>query len=154
MTRKQRRLYFLIAAMIALGSAVGLVLAAFRDNVTYFYGPSELMARTLEVGSRQIRLGGLVMPGSVIHSPSGAVQFSISDGETIIPVHYRGILPDLFREGQGVIAEGQMEGNGTFIAQTILAKHDETYMPPEVAEALKRAGKWRGNPSPNSAAKP
>ncbi len=151
MTRKRRRIYFLLAAMIALGGATGLILAAFQDNVTYFYGPSDLHAQTAMVGTRLIRLGGLVTPGSVRHDATGAIQFTVGDGKTEIPVHYRGILPDLFREGQGIIAEGRINANGIFTATTILAKHDETYMPPEVADALKRAGTWRGEPQDKSA---
>jgi len=143
-TRKRRRIYFLLAAMIAGGGATGLILAAFQDNVTYFYGPSDLRTQTKTVGIRLIRLGGLVSPGSVRHDASGAIQFTVGDGKAEIPVHYRGILPDLFREGQGIIAEGRITADGVFTATTILAKHDETYMPPEVADALKRAGTWRG----------
>jgi len=130
--------------MIALGGATGLILAAFQDNVTYFYGPSDLRAQTKTVGTRLIRLGGLVTPGSVHYDASGTIQFTVGDGKAEIPVLYRGILPDLFREGQGIIAEGRITDDGVFTAATILAKHDETYMPPEVAGALKRAGTWRG----------
>ncbi len=147
MTRKRRRIYFLLAAMIALAGATGLILAAFQDNVTYFYGPSDLHAQAPSVGTRLIRLGGVVTPGSVQHDASGAITFMVGDGKAEIPVQYRGILPDLFREGQGVIAEGRINAEGLFTATTILAKHDETYMPPEVADALKRAGTWRGKPA-------
>lgn len=151
MTRKRRRIYFLLAAMISLGGATSLILAAFQDNVTYFYGPSDLHAQAPTVGTRLIRLGGLVTPGSVHHDASGATRFVIGDGKAEIPVYYKGILPDLFREGQGVIAEGRMTDEGLFTATIILAKHDETYMPPEVADALKRAGTWRGKPADKSA---
>lgn len=147
MTRKHRRIYFLLAAMMALAGATGLILAAFRDNVTYFYGPSDLHAQAPSVGTRLIRLGGVVTLGSVQHDAAGAITFMVGDGKAEIPVSYRGILPDLFREGQGVIAEGRINAEGLFTATTILAKHDETYMPPEVADALKRAGTWRGKPA-------
>lgn len=142
MKRKTRRLWFVLAALGALGAASALVLAAFQDNIVYFYGPSEMLARETAPAQR-LRLGGLVEPGSV--AKEGMItRFRITDNQQSIPVAHTGILPDLFREGQGVIAEGHLSADGVFEAASVLAKHDEKYMPPEVAEALKEAGQWRG----------
>jgi cytochrome c-type biogenesis protein CcmE len=140
--RKQRRLTLIGLGMLALGGAAALVLTAFEDNIVFFHSPSDLA--TKEVPPDQyVRLGGLVADGSVTKIEDGAtIKFAVTDGKNAVPVRYRGILPDLFREGQGVVAQGSMNGEGVFVAREVLAKHDENYMPPEVAEALKRSGEW------------
>ncbi len=142
MTRKRRRLIVVLAGMALLSGAVGLVLTALDENLSYFYQPSELSAAPL---ARTIRLGGLVEEGSVErHADGVTVTFRITDLAQSVPVTYRGLLPDLFREGQSVITEGTLGPDGTFVAREVLAKHDETYMPREVVDALKKAGQWRG----------
>src|SRR3979490_2825868 len=147
MTRKRRRLITLLAALLALGTATALVLATFNDNLVFFYGPSELAAKAAEnkIGpERRIRIGGLVETNSVVKQTDGhAVTFRVTDRKTELRVVYDGILPDLFREGQGVVAEGKLRQDGVFAASSVLAKHDEKYMPPEVAEALKQSGRWQ-----------
>jgi cytochrome c-type biogenesis protein CcmE len=155
MTRKRRRLITVLAGLVALGAATALVLAAFNDNLVFFYSPSELAAK--HVGpERRIRIGGLVETNSVAKQAGGhAVAFRVTDGKTELRVVYDGILPDLFREGQGVVAEGKLGHDGVFIASNVLAKHDEKYMPPEVADALKKSGRWQeGAPSAQPAALP
>jgi cytochrome c-type biogenesis protein CcmE len=151
MTRKQRRLVLIGAAMAVLGVAVALVLVALRDSIVFFTTPSEIAARGIAPGQR-FRLGGLVENGSLKRGGQLVVTFSVTDGKATMPVNYRGILPDLFREGQGVIAEGVIEPGGTsFRADNVLAKHDETYMPKDVADALKKQGHWKedtGNAAP------
>ena len=144
MTRKRRRLYVLLAGMTSLGIAAALVLSAFNDSLVFFYSPSDVIAKHV-APDRRIRLGGLVEPGSVARQGT-VIDFVVTDGQHAIPVHYQGALPDLFREGQGVVAEGRLS-HGRFEASTVLAKHDEKYMPPEVADALKRSGHW--NPETN-----
>lgn len=140
--RKRQRLV-LVALVLLLGAgSAALVLAALGEKVSLFVAPSDLAARPLEPGKR-FRLGGLVEPGSVERLADGAVRFSVTDGAHSVPVVYRGILPDLFREGQGIVTQGEMEPGGLFRASEVLAKHDETYMPKEVAEALKRSGHWK-----------
>jgi cytochrome c-type biogenesis protein CcmE len=139
--RKRRRLLFLITALIVLGAAAALILTAFRDSIVYFYTPSELAEKHVPPG-QNLRIGGLVEAGSLTRD-GDTVRFRITDLKDAVPVRYRGILPDLFREGQGVVALGALEPDGTFRASQVLAKHDETYMPPEVAEALKKSGEWR-----------
>lgn len=144
MTRKQRRLYAIIGAMSLLGAAASLVLFAVRDTLVFFYTPSELADKQLPAG-RNFRIGGLVSEGSVKRQPDGvSVTFTVTDLTASLPVRYRGLLPDLFREGQGVVAEGALGEDGVFTASQVLAKHDENYMPREVAEALKKSGKWKG----------
>jgi cytochrome c-type biogenesis protein CcmE len=147
MTRKRRRLITLLAALLALGTATALVLAAFHDNLVFFYSPSELAAKeaTKEIAPvRRMRIGGLVEPNSLAKQANGhAVAFRVTDGKAELSVVYDGILPDLFREGQGVVAEGKLGRDGVFVASSVLAKHDEKYMPPEVADALKKAGRWQ-----------
>jgi cytochrome c-type biogenesis protein CcmE len=139
MTRRgRRRLQALLLGMVGLGAAVGLALAAFQSNITYFYSPSDVAADKVSAG-RTIRLGGMVETGSVKHE-GDTTEFRVTDTAKTIDVTYRGQLPDLFREGQGVVTEGALEPNGRFLAREVLAKHDEKYMPPEVAKALKRAG--------------
>jgi cytochrome c-type biogenesis protein CcmE len=141
MTRKQRRLYFVFLGMLALGAAAALVLTAMNDTLVYFYTPSDL--RTKHVSpDRRLRIGGLVEQGSVVRQ-GDAVRFVVTDLTATLPVTYRGVLPDLFREGQGVVAEGKMDGEGLFHASEVLAKHDENYMPKEVADALKKSGQWQ-----------
>ena len=145
--RKHRRLGFVVAGMVSLLIAAGLVLHAFEDNLVFFYSPSDLATKAIPDG-RRFRLGGLVEEGSVHRLDDGlTVEFTVTDLAAVVPVSYRGPLPDLFREGQGVVTEGKMTADGTFIADSVLAKHDENYMPPEVAEALKAAGQWQGDGS-------
>jgi cytochrome c-type biogenesis protein CcmE len=140
-SRKRRRLYILLGGLALLGVTTALVLSALRDDLVFFYSPSDILAQHVPDG-RYIRLGGLVAQGSVKHD-AGALDFRITDGTNAVAVTYRGDVPDLFREGQGVVAEGKLE-HGTFRAASVLAKHDEKYMPPEVVDALKRAGHWQG----------
>jgi cytochrome c-type biogenesis protein CcmE len=122
--------------------AIGLALFAFRDGVVFFVTPSELAAKTAELRpNARMRIGGLVQPGSVMKSDDRHVAFAITDNQTDVKVTYNGLLPDLFREGQGVVAEGQLV-NGVFRADSVLAKHDENYMPREVADSLKKQGVW------------
>ncbi|HYE01443.1 MAG TPA: cytochrome c maturation protein CcmE [Alphaproteobacteria bacterium] len=143
MTRKKRRLMTLSLAGLGLFTATALALAAFQDNLVFFYSPSDVQAKTLTEAQR-FRLGGLVEPGSLAKLPDGiSVTFKVTDGAAALPVAYTGILPDLFREGQGVVAEGSLGPDGVFKAKEILAKHDENYMPPEVAEALKKSGHFK-----------
>ena len=140
MTRKRRRLYMVLAGMTALGVAAALVLSAFNDELVFFYSPSDVAQK--QVGpDRRIRIGGLVEENSV-QRQGPTVEFKVTDGRTTLPVRYIGALPDLFREGQGVVAEGSVK-SGVFQASSVLAKHDEKYMPPEVADALKRSGHWQ-----------
>jgi cytochrome c-type biogenesis protein CcmE len=142
MTRKQRRLVLIGGSLGVLAVAVALMLSAFRDSIVFFNSPSDVMERHVGPGTR-IRLGGLVKDGSLVRSDGLRVRFEVTDGKTEIPVAYKGVLPDLFKEGQGVVAEGALDGSGVFDADTILAKHDETYMPKEVADALKKSGHWK-----------
>jgi cytochrome c-type biogenesis protein CcmE len=143
---KSRRLWF--AAALVVASVVGavLVIAALKNNVLYFYSPSDLVAKGVRPGVA-FHIGGLVKPGSLKRGPGAKVRFVVTDGRTQVPVDYSGVLPDLFREGQGVVAAGALESNGVFIASEVLAKHDERYMPPEVVDALKRAGRWKDHGS-------
>lgn len=143
MTRKQRRATFIVVALGILGLAVGLVLYAMSDSIVYFYSPSDVVERGVEPGDR-IRLGGLVEQGSLEDLGDATVRFNITDFVETVTVTYRGVLPDLFREGQGVITEGAFDEAGGFTADNVLAKHDEYYMPPEVADALKKSGNWQG----------
>ena len=152
-TRKQRRLMLIGAAGAVLSLAAGLVLFAMRDTIVFFYGPTEITQKGIAPGTR-MRLGGLVEKGSVERGPGQRVAFSITDTTTTIRVNYEGLLPDLFREGQGVVTEGVFEGAGRFRADSVLAKHDETYMPREVADTLKKQGHWQpgaAGPSPAQA---
>ena len=140
--RKRRRLVGLIMGLTGLGVAASLVLLAFQDTLLFFYAPSDVAERGIAPDQR-FRLGGLVQTGSVARGSDGVtVHFAVTDGAASLPVTYRGLLPDLFREGQGVVAEGRIDQDGVFRADTVLAKHDENYMPPEVADALKRSGHW------------
>ena len=142
MTRKQRRLVLIGGSLGVLAVAVALMLNALRDSIVFFNSPSDVMEKHVGPGTR-IRLGGLVKDGTVMHSDNLTVQFEVTDGQRDVRVSYQGVLPDLFREGQGVVAEGVLDAGGTFKADSILAKHDETYMPKEVADALKRSGHWK-----------
>ncbi len=143
LTAKRRRIYVLVAAAITLGGAAALVLNAFEDSLVFFLTPTDLKARAAP-GNRMIRIGGLVEEGSLRKSDGGLeVRFAITDLTNRVEVRYRGILPDLFREGQGVVAQGRVGADGVFAASEILAKHDETYMPKEVADALKKSGQWK-----------
>jgi cytochrome c-type biogenesis protein CcmE len=142
MTRKRRRLVILVLFLLGLGTATALSLLAFQDSLVFFFSPSDLAQRQVPA-DRAIRVGGLVEPGSVARGPATEIRFRITDGTTQLAVTYSGILPDLFREGQGVVASGRLAPDGTFRASEILAKHDETYMPREVADALRRSGHWR-----------
>lgn len=143
MTRKQKRLTIIGGAMLFLGLAVALVMTALRQEIVFFHSPSDLQASPVSAGER-IRLGGLVEKGSIERGNDTKVSFAVTDTEHVIKVRYDGILPDLFREEQGVITEGSFVSDGTFVADTVLAKHDETYMPKEVADALKDKGVWQG----------
>jgi cytochrome c-type biogenesis protein CcmE len=142
MTRKQRRLILIGGGLGVLAVAAALMLNAFRDSIVFFNSPSDVMEKHVGPGTR-IRLGGLVKDGSLVHGSNLSVRFEVTDGKSEIPVSYQGVLPDLFREGQGIVAEGTLDGSGVFDADTILAKHDETYMPKEVADALKKSGHWK-----------
>lgn len=148
--KKQRRLAFGIALILAGVCGAALIAFALRDNISVFYSPTDLVEKPVPPG-RNIRIGGLVEEGSVVHEEGLAVRFVVTDGQHELPVRYSGVLPDLFREGQGVIASGEQDGSGTFQAHEVLAKHDETYMPPEVADALERAGHpTESQPAPGS----
>ena len=141
MTRRQRRLG-LIGSGLGLGAlALALMLYGLRDSIVFFNSPTDVVEKHVAPGTR-IRLGGLVKPGSVVRGQNLAVRFEVTDGSNSIPVSYQGILPDLFREGQGIVTEGVVEP-GALKADTVLAKHDENYMPKEVADALKRSGHWK-----------
>jgi len=142
MTRKRRRLILIGASLSVLAIAVALMLNAFRDSIVFFNSPTDVAEKHIAAGTR-IRLGGLVKAGSLVRSDNLKIRFDVTDGSRDVPVAYQGVLPDLFREGQGVVAEGVLDGSGLFKADTILAKHDETYMPKEVAEALKKSGHWK-----------
>lgn len=139
MTRRQKRFLLLAASLLVLGAAAALVLSAFQKNMVFFYSPAQVAAGDAPQ-HRSFRIGGMVQTGSVRRDADGlSVQFIVTDRVRAIPVRYRGILPDLFREGKGVVAQGRLE-SGLFVADEVLAKHDENYMPPEAAKALADAG--------------
>jgi cytochrome c-type biogenesis protein CcmE len=142
MTRKRRRLILIGGALCVLAVAVGLMLNAFRDSIVFFNSPTDVAEKHIAPGTR-IRIGGLVKAGSVVRGDDLKIRFDVTDGNRDIAVAYQGVLPDLFREGQGVVAEGALDTGGLFDADTILAKHDENYMPKEVADALKKSGRWK-----------
>jgi cytochrome c-type biogenesis protein CcmE len=142
MTRKQKRLSVIAGAMVFLGLATGLAVFALGQKASYFYMPADLAAATLPAGQR-IRLGGLVEKGTILRGQGTDVRFAVTDMENSVKVVFNGILPDLFREEQGVITEGKFGADGVFVADSVLAKHDETYMPKEVAESLKARGMWQ-----------
>jgi cytochrome c-type biogenesis protein CcmE len=150
MTRKQRRLVLIGSALGVLAIAVALMLNAFRGSIVFFNSPTDIAEKHVGPGTR-IRLGGLVKVGSLVRGDDLKVRFDVTDGQRDIAVAYQGVLPDLFREGQGVVAEGALDGSGLFTADTILAKHDETYMPKEVADALKKSGHWKDDYGPRAA---
>ncbi len=142
MTRKQKRLAVIAGALVFLGGATGLTFYALGQRTSYFYMPSDLAEKPVEPGQR-IRLGGLVEKGSIQRGQGTEVEFAVTDQEKTIKVVYNGLLPDLFREEQGVITEGAFDPAGTFVADSVLAKHDENYMPKEVADSLKEKGVWQ-----------
>ena len=142
MTRRSRRLALIAVALAVVGAAAGIALYALRDNIVFFYSPSEIAEKAVEPGAR-LRVGGLVKAGTLVKSPGETVAFVVTDGAHDLKVAYQGLLPDLFREGQGVVAEGVLETPGELRAETILAKHDERYMPREVVDALKKQGRWQ-----------
>ncbi|WP_270375234.1 MULTISPECIES: cytochrome c maturation protein CcmE [Marinicauda] len=141
MRKSKRRLWIIGAAAVVLTGAAGLASLALRDTMVFFYAPSDI-AESPPAPGQHIRVGGLVVEGSVDRPAEGGANFSVTDGGADLRVIYRGSLPDLFREGQGIVAEGSFDGEGVFHASTVLAKHDETYMPPEVADALRENGMW------------
>ncbi len=143
MKRKNKRLTFVGVALVLLAGAAALVLSAFEENIVFFMSPTDIAANKVSENQR-FRLGGLVEEGSVDRSGGETVTFKVTDITNSVAVTYTGILPDLFREAQGVVAEGRLK-NGVFVADEVLAKHDETYMPPEVADALKKSGQWHGD---------
>ena len=142
MTRKQKRMATILGGLAVLGLAAGIALYALSDAIVFFYTPSEVATKQVQPGQR-IRLGGLVENGSLVRGPDASVSFVVTDMTKTLAVAYRGQLPDLFREGQGVVAEGSLDATGVFHADTVLAKHDETYMPKDVADRLKAQGVWR-----------
>jgi cytochrome c-type biogenesis protein CcmE len=153
MTRRQRRLVLIGSALGVLALSVGLVLSALKDSIVFFNSPSDVVEKHVAPGAR-VRLGGLVKPGSVVRGENLAVRFEVTDGKNSVPVSYQGLLPDLFREGQGVVTEGALEASGTFKADSVLAKHDEKYMPKEVADALKKQGHWKDDYGPQVSSDP
>jgi len=153
MTRKTRRLYFVFLALLGVGAGTALVLTAFQDNIVFFFSPTEMTERHVTPEQR-LRIGGLVEQGSVVKNGEN-ISFTVTDLNKTLKVNYTGLLPDLFREGQGVVAEGSLGSDGIFLAREIVAKHDENYMPREVADALKKSGRWKeGEPLPKDALKP
>ncbi|TAJ35655.1 MAG: cytochrome c maturation protein CcmE [Reyranella sp.] len=143
MTPKRKRLWLVVSSLAVLGFAATLVLTALNDNIVFFYSPTQIAEKQIPP-ERRFRMGGLVEAGSVQKSADGqTTRFRVTDTNKTVDVVYRGLLPDLFREGQGVVAEGSLGADGVFVAREVLAKHDETYMPPEVAKAIKDAGQWK-----------
>ena len=143
MTRKGKRLTLIFGALAVLGLAAGLIMFALRDNIVFFYTPTQLAEKHPAPGAR-LRIGGLVKQGSLVKGEGRDVSFVITDNENELATTYTGLLPDLFREGQGVVADGVLGSDGKFRADSVLAKHDERYMPRDVAEALKKQGVWQG----------
>ncbi len=146
MKRKHKRLTFVVISLALLGAAAALIMNALEDNIVFFHSPTDIIEKKI-AEDRRFRLGGLVEEGSVAKAGGAVTTFRVTDLKETIAVSYKGLLPDLFREGQGVVAEGRLKG-GIFLADEVLAKHDETYMPPEVAEALKKSGQWQGKNGP------
>lgn len=142
--KARRRLTILLAVAPVLALAVGLAMYGMRDSISLFYTPVQAQEAHVKPG-RKVQLGGLVRHGSVVKHPGGDVEFVVADQKAAAKVVYHGDLPDLFREGQGIVAEGTFDPNGTFVAKQVLAKHDERYMPRDVAKALKKQGEWRGD---------
>ena len=143
MTRKGKRLTLIFGALAVLGLAAGLIMFALRDNIVFLYTPTQLAEKHPAPGAR-LRIGGLVKQGSLVKGEGRDVSFVITDNENELATTYTGLLPDLFREGQGVVADGVLASDGKFRADSVLAKHDERYMPRDVAEALKKQGVWQG----------
>jgi cytochrome c-type biogenesis protein CcmE len=141
MTRKQRRLVLIGGSIGVLALAVGLVLNALNGAIVFFNSPTDIKEKHVAAGTR-VRIGGLVKDGSVQRGDNMRIRFEVTDGKNDVPVTFQGIVPDLFREGQGVVAEGKLEPGGVLDADTVLAKHDERYMPKEVVDALKKSGRW------------
>lgn len=141
MKYKHQRLLLIFVGLTGLGIAAFLILMAFQDSLIFFYTPSDLAHKTIPGGQR-IRVGGLVKPHS-LYQEGEKIQFTITDQKETLKVNYQGLLPDLFREGQGVVVEGYLQGSSIFQAESVLAKHDENYMPQEVADRLKKEGLWR-----------
>ena len=140
--KKKRRLAF-AAALVAVGAVLALIVVyGLGQNTMYFRSPSDVAAKQVAEGV-SFRLGGLVQKGSIAHGADAEVNFAVTDGNSVVPVRFRGVLPALFREGQGVVTTGALNAGGTFVASEVLAKHDEKYMPPEVVESLKRSGRWK-----------
>ena len=142
MTRKQKRLSVIVGGLAFLGAATGLTFYALGQKTSYFYMPGDLTTANLQPGQR-IRLGGLVEKGTIQRGQGTTVAFAVTDTQKSVKVTYTGILPDLFREEQGVITEGSFGNDGTFVADSVLAKHDENYMPTEVADSMKAKGIWQ-----------
>lgn len=149
MKPKHQRLLLILAGMLCLAGGIALILSTFRTNMVFFYSPTELHSQSIP-GDRIIRIGGLVKAGSIRKDADMVTEFVITDMTQDVTVRYTGLLPTLFREGQGMVARGKLDTDGTFIAEELLAKHDENYMPREVADALKKSGQWR----PEGGAKP
>jgi cytochrome c-type biogenesis protein CcmE len=140
--KKKRRLAF-AAALVAVGAVLAVIVVyGLGQNTMYFRSPSDVAAKQVAEGV-SFRLGGLVQQGSIAHGAGAEVKFAVTDGKSVVPVNFRGVLPALFREGQGVVTTGALNAGGTFVASEVLAKHDEKYMPPEVVESLKRSGRWK-----------
>jgi cytochrome c-type biogenesis protein CcmE len=155
MTRKQKRLILVVGGMASLGVAAALVLSAMSDNLVFFYNPTDIVVKHLSSPGRTLRIGGLVEENSVAKYDGGArMEFKVTDGKHDLMVSYTGVPPSLFREGQGVIAEGKLDTGGMFQAASILAKHDERYMPKELVEKLKEAGEWQEDPAASAEAMP
>ena len=142
MTRKKQRTILILAGLALLAAAAAMVLTTLNDTIVFFYSPSEVMEKNISPGTR-FRIGGLVEKGSLVRGQGKTVTFRVTDNAKSMKITYTGTLPDLFREGQGVVAEGRLEASGTFVADTVLAKHDEKYMPREVADTLKKQGYWK-----------
>ena len=142
MTRKQRRLTLIGGSLAVLALAAVLVLSALKDSIVFFNSPTDIAQKQLKPGTR-VRIGGLVKPGSLQRGENLNIRFAVTDGDHDIAVRFQGIVPDLFREGQGVVTEGKIEADGSFLADSVLAKHDERYMPREVVDALKKSGRWQ-----------
>jgi cytochrome c-type biogenesis protein CcmE len=142
LTRRSRRLALIAVALAVIGFAAGVALYALRDNIVFFYSPTEVVEKSVQPGAR-LRVGGLVKANTLVKSEGQNVAFVVTDGAHELKVVYQGLLPDLFREGQGVVAEGVLAAPGQLRAETILAKHDERYMPREVVDALKKQGRWQ-----------
>jgi cytochrome c-type biogenesis protein CcmE len=143
-TRKQKRLAIIAGMGAVLLASVLLVMSALRDKIVFFYTPSEIVAEGKAAPGQRVRIGGLVKEGSLVKDGEN-VSFIVTDTDQDLPVRYKGLLPDLFREGQGVVSEGTVEPDGTFVADSVLAKHDENYIPKEVADAMKAKGVWKGD---------